>query len=141
MLRSRDKGNYPPAWDQFEAFLTAIGERPGERHQLRRLNSRLPWAADNLKWLAPLRSKYQDNYTKEYRADYQRDWHLRSRFNISKEQYDEMLMAQDGLCAVCREREAFVEKSGKIQDLAVDHDHQTGEVRGLLCVGCNRGIG
>jgi hypothetical protein len=46
-------------------------------------------------------------------------------------EYDARKAAQDGLCAVCREREAE----------HVDHDHETGEVRGLLCSCCNQGLG
>jgi hypothetical protein len=58
-----------------------------------------------------------------------------SRYGITAEQYDAMLAAQGGVCAICGE----VCKSGR--SLAVDHDHVTGEVRGLLCGTCNRGIG
>lgn len=42
-----------------------------------------------------------------------------------------MLAEQDGRCKIC----------GQLKKLNVDHDHATGEVRGLLCHGCNVGIG
>ena len=57
------------------------------------------------------------------------------RFGITREQYDEILEAQGGVCAICKE----VCNSGR--RLAVDHDHETGEVRGLLCGNCNTAIG
>jgi hypothetical protein len=60
-----------------------------------------------------------------------RSYHLKARYGITGEQAAEMLDAQDGLCAICRERPAD----------HVDHDHLTGRVRGLLCFNCNGGLG
>lgn len=57
--------------------------------------------------------------------------HLKHRYGITVEQYDEMLAAQGGHCALC----PWEPSDGKV--LAVDHDHETGRVRGLLCRGCN----
>lgn len=45
-------------------------------------------------------------------------------------QYDKMLAAQGGKCAICK-------RPPKSRRLAVDHDHKTGKVRGLLCFRCN----
>lgn len=56
-------------------------------------------------------------------------------YGITTEQYDEMLAAQEGVCAICKEPCP----SGR--SLAVDHCHQTDVVRGLLCARCNSGIG
>lgn len=64
-----------------------------------------------------------------------RRWTLRTRYGITPEEYDELLARQDGRCAMCREECA----TGK--RLAVDHDHATGAVRGLLCHACNRALG
>ncbi len=60
----------------------------------------------------------------------QNDCNLRRKFGITREDYDAMFLAQGGLCAICR-------KPGGRRRLAVDHNHVTGEVRGLLCNGCN----
>lgn len=49
------------------------------------------------------------------------------RYGLTKVDYDSMYAEQGGVCAVCREAEIAV----------IDHDHITGEVRGLLCSGCN----
>lgn len=57
------------------------------------------------------------------------------KYGLSLEQYEEMLKRQRGVCAVC----GHVCATGKI--LSVDHDHDTGRVRGLLCNSCNLGIG
>jgi hypothetical protein len=64
-----------------------------------------------------------------------RRWHLKGRYNITPEQYDEILASQGGVCAICED----VCKTGR--RLAVDHDHETGRVRGLLCANCNIAIG
>lgn len=61
--------------------------------------------------------------------------HLLKKYGITLEQYEHLYRAQEGRCAVCkRTAETFRHR------LSVDHDHKTGEVRGLLCVHCNRYI-
>lgn len=62
------------------------------------------------------------------------------KFGLTRAQYDEMLHAQSGVCAICREPERTVVQ-GRVKALAVDHDHQTGRIRALLCNNCNRAIG
>jgi hypothetical protein len=58
--------------------------------------------------------------------------HLRRTYGITVEQYDELLARQNGCCAVClKPEETFTVR------LAVDHDHATREIRGLLCRYCN----
>lgn len=65
----------------------------------------------------------------------ERDGHLRRKFGISIEQYEAMLEAQGGRCAICR-REPHPTIS-----LHVDHDHERGHLRGLICFDCNAGLG
>lgn len=52
-----------------------------------------------------------------------------------------MLVQQDGLCRICRRPERALGRSGRVRPLSVDHDHDTGKVRGLLCHGCNTALG
>lgn len=59
---------------------------------------------------------------------------LRQRYGITLADYDAMLKAQGGGCAIC------AKPPGK-RRLAVDHDHKTGRIRGLLCSGCNTTLG
>ena len=65
----------------------------------------------------------------------ERDGHLRRKFGITIEQYEEMLAAQDGRCAICRS------KARSDISLHVDHDHKSGRNRGLLCFRCNNVLG
>lgn len=65
-----------------------------------------------------------------------------ARFGITPEQYEEMLDAQGRVCAICSRPEKVIDpRNGRIKALAVDHDHDSGAVRGLLCQNCNKGIG
>src|SRR5690348_17564393 len=139
-IRSRNPGAYPEAWDRFDAFLSTVGERPSARHQLRRLDPTKPYAVDNVEWLEPVLAK--DCYTPEDRARYERAWRLQRKFGITVEDYDKLLNEQGGVCAICKQPpEQVHRKSGKLRDLAVDHDHGTGQVRGLLCADCNMALG
>lgn len=69
--------------------------------------------------------------------------HIRWRKKgVDAARYQEMLHDQGGVCAVCSQPERAPDKaSGKIRDLAIDHDHDTGAVRALLCSNCNRALG
>lgn len=78
------------------------------------------------------------DYQRSYRARNPgkvREWNkrnvLRSKYGLSEQQYHEMLIAQDGLCGACYAEPAT----------HVDHDHETGAVRGLLCSPCNLALG
>lgn len=73
-----------------------------------------------------------------YPPEKKRDQHLRRQYGITQERYDEMLNEQGGLCAICH-RPPATHSSYKI--LHVDHNHVTGEVRGLLCATCNGNFG
>lgn len=64
-----------------------------------------------------------------------RRYHLKVKYSITETEYDDLLEKQNGRCAICKE----ICTTGR--RLAVDHNHQTGAIRGLLCGRCNRGIG
>ena len=66
-----------------------------------------------------------------------RRWNLRVNYGLEPEDYEEILKSQDHRCAVCLKHETEVPR----QRLYVDHCHDSGEVRGLLCSHCNAGIG
>lgn len=67
---------------------------------------------------------------------------LKKNFGITLEAYNAMWEAQGGVCAICGKPETVVDNRTKLpRSLAVDHDHVTDEVRGLLCMACNQGVG
>ena len=62
---------------------------------------------------------------------------LKAVFGLSREAYLKMLEEQNGVCGICKQPEG----SKRFRYLAVDHDHTTGKIRGLLCHRCNKGLG
>jgi len=67
---------------------------------------------------------------------------LKRNFGITLDEYNDRLARQGGLCAICRNAETVIDnRTQRPRSLAVDHCHVTDEVRGLLCTGCNQGIG
>ena len=69
-------------------------------------------------------------------SDRTRNWSWMKRYGITREDYNEWFHSQNGSCAICN-----VHQNEFGYSLAVDHDHETGKVRGLLCMGCNTGLG
>lgn len=69
-----------------------------------------------------------------------KDYDRERKFGVTRLQYAEMFHRQNGVCAICFQAETATRK-GNVKALAVDHDHKTGRVRGLLCSDCNTGIG
>ena len=65
---------------------------------------------------------------------------LKRKFNVEIDVYDALIEKQGNLCAVCGNLET-VRQNGHIKSLAVDHNHGTGNIRGLLCNNCNRALG
>jgi len=86
------------------------------------------------------RKKKKAEYVKEFgtaypiNKDLSRNRSLKFRYGISQVEYNAMLLKQEGKCAICK-----VIPSNR--PLVVDHDHNTKEVRGLLCDKCNISIG
>jgi len=69
-----------------------------------------------------------------------RDGHLKRSYGITQAQYEEMLAEQGGGCAICG-TDVFGDNQHGSMSAAVDHDHDTGVVRGLLCRECNTTLG
>lgn len=63
-----------------------------------------------------------------------KNYYLLYEYGITLETFNILFKKQNGVCAICKKEEL-----GK--SLAVDHSHNSGEIRGLLCQDCNRGLG
>ena len=90
---------------------------------------------------SPKEREYQKNY-RENNKDKRKNGMLKLRFNLTLEEYNAMLEAQGGVCKICSNPETTKKNnSDEVRMLCVDHDHNTGQVRGLLCNKCNRALG
>lgn len=83
--------------------------------------------------------------SKEYRISNNissRNNALKLKYDLSEEDYNKILKSQNDVCKICKNSESQIHHStGVIQNLSVDHCHETGKVRGLLCHKCNTGLG
>jgi hypothetical protein len=78
------------------------------------------------KYQRDLREKDPDAYRKSHYI-----WSLKRKYGMEFSEYERLMTKQESKCAICRDEVKLV----------VDHCHETGNIRGLLCGGCNRGIG
>lgn len=74
----------------------------------------------------------KDRYNPQYARD-----RMLAKYDITQDEYNYILIAQKGVCAICKSPEP----GGKCKNFSVDHDHETEAVRGLLCVACNTALG
>jgi hypothetical protein len=98
------------------------------------------WRAANKDRIRGYKTKPWSEYTPEQKARKaatSRVRHLQRKFGITLEQWQEMHDRQGGVCAICR-IPGRVGRHGKLQ---VDHCHETGRIRGLLCGPCNVALG
>lgn len=87
------------------------------------------WQSENPEQVRATRRKRNAIRRREIREE-----HLRRTFGMMQAEYEVMLVSQCGGCAICG-------RKPKGRSLHVDHDHATGQIRGLLCFKCNGGLG
>lgn len=105
------------------------------QHSEKRKASKDRWLAENPEKPAEYTKAYRERNVEKTRAyEKKRGW-LRN-YGITIEEYEETLILQGRCCKICKQHESGFKKS-----LAVDHDHKTGKVRGLLCSNCNTALG
>jgi hypothetical protein len=112
------------------------------------------WRAKNKPYLAAKSARYRRNHPVVFKATMKksrekhrdklrvacRKWHLKTNYGLTLEQYSEMFLAQNGVCAVCHNPDTGLRR-GTVKSLDVDHNHKTNEIRGLLCSACNASLG
>ena len=89
-------------------------------------------------WCKSCNAAYQAAYRAAHNAD-NAAYKRRRRYGLTPEQYQTMLAVQGSACAICRR--PFDLTIGTPNSPHIDHDHDTGALRGLLCGSCNRAIG
>jgi hypothetical protein len=68
-------------------------------------------------------------------------WVIKSKYNITEEDYQKMFNEQNGVCKICGNHPSPHGKNKTSVVLHIDHDHTTGKIRGLLCSRCNGALG
>lgn len=97
------------------------------------------WNKENREKIEQYRELYKNDPDKKAKSkEYQREYWLKKEFNMTLEEYNNLLQKQDGKCAICGTNNPGNKKN---KNFPVDHDPKTGKVRGLLCHNCNIGIG
>lgn len=94
-------------------------------------NSRCKTCANKFK-----AEKMRSGEWKKMTPEESRRRNLQASYGITPDDYNAMFSYQRGCCAICG-----VHQNEQVGRLCVDHDHSTGEVRGLLCGHCNKGLG
>jgi hypothetical protein len=96
------------------------------------------WYQANKERVSAYQVKYRDKFPDKNRR-YFRNHHLVKTYGITLEQYEAIYKQQGGVCGICG-NPPDIGRHG-VARLAVDHDHATGKIRGLLCNNCNSGMG
>lgn len=133
--KQQERHHVDPAWETFEIFVKDLGDRPSEKHRLHKINPDLGYIPGNVIWREML--KFNPNHVRKSKTKENiRKYHLKYRYGITEEEYQNLLQTQQHCCKICNQHESTFEKP-----LFVDHCHSTGEVRGLLCSKCNTILG
>jgi hypothetical protein len=113
-------------WKQPEAFPSNVRKQDGLHYYCRVCHSK--------------RSRERQKAT--YDRDKKRAKNVKQNYGLSSEAYRAFVVAQGAACAACGRSEMRLDsRTGRVKNLHVDHDHETGRVRALLCHGCNAALG
>lgn len=144
---------------EHKAKMAAYNAKPERKARVIELRSRPEYKAKQAAWNARYRlnpenrkkeairksspeykekafSHRSSEYAKAKRLSYRR----KLSYGITQEAYDALLAQQNGVCAICGNPETVIIR-GTLCPLSVDHDHDTGKIRGLLCSTCNAALG
>ena len=111
------------------AYMSKYYKRKENRAKKNEMNRE--YRKKNLEKVRGWEKKYSKQNPNVHRA-----WQLLRKFGMTIDEYDKLFEVQKGVCAICFGLEPVPGKR-----LAVDHNHRTNEIRGLLCSSCNRKLG
>jgi len=151
-LRRKKDVDIAEEWQDFWTFVEDVGQKPSPKHKFLVIDPSKTIYKDNYEWGLGLVQQREGESDTDFRIRYLRQWRrnngrkskeldLLKHYNITLDEYHDMLEKQNSVCAICGKPEFVKDNNGKTRSLAVDHDHATGEVRGLLCTNCNKALG
>jgi hypothetical protein len=129
----------------FSDFHTQKGKKDGRSSHCKKCRKKyqVNYAASEKRKAVIFRYRHTEKYKEQQRRyttgtgrEKQKGYRLWYRFGITLERYKEMEREQADSCAICG-----VHSSALKTSLNVDHNHENGKVRGLLCAKCNQGLG
>jgi prolyl oligopeptidase PreP (S9A serine peptidase family) len=106
-----------------------------ELHRTEKIKS----SADYYKTHKKDMTEYKRNYREANKINSRisnRKQHIMYTYGITLEEYNQLFLEQKGKCAICGRHQSELKRT-----MSIDHDHETGKIRGLLCQKCNVGIG
>lgn len=131
-------------WKQdFWLFVKTVGDKPNG-FTLRKKDASRPLGPENWYWKESISNKDPAKYQREWRKlnpERAKHHNLKKCYGLALKDYNAMGEAQGWLCAICGGKETTKDKDGGPRKMPVDHNHETGKVRALLCTQCNRGLG
>lgn len=137
--KRRETLNIIDEWiSDFWSFINCIGERPSKNHYLRAVDLTKKLGPDNWQWIEGITNaeRHMANKKKQNAQD-------RKRAKVSVKEREELMKKANSVCEICGgNNERYDSVTGvKKNTLCVDHCHETGELRGILCSSCNAGLG
>lgn len=130
----RAKDGYQSICKTCQCYKTREWYQANKKYAIEKRKER--WRANKDEEIAKVAKWQRDNPEKI------KGYHLKRKYGITLTEYSRLLKAQNNKCKICNKEESAVDrKNGKLRDLAVDHNHQTSKIRGLLCTKCNTAIG
>jgi hypothetical protein len=150
MMTKEERKKYHKQWyDDNKKRILERQKRYNDTHQKERSTYGKAYRDEHKEEIAESKKQYYEN-NKEQRIQYNKQYHnshkettrKRSRkrtiikHGVTPEQHTEIFNKQQGCCMICGRHQSELKLA-----LAIDHDHTTGKIRGLLCGKCNRGIG
>lgn len=141
--------------DDFPLFVLGVGGgRPSRRHRLYPVDKDKPMGPGNYEWREALVEKEPGESTVDYnrrqkqahKAMYPfqyKDAALKRAFGPDHgyAEFERLFEEQKGLCKICGQPETATTKEGELKDIANDHCHDTGQIRGLVCQAHNQALG
>lgn len=123
----------PKTKEQVKAYNKEYFSRPEVIERAKERNSRYRARRAEYKTTEAGKAAEKRYRSTEPSIKYQHEYRIKKLYGITEAEYQDMYQAQGGMCQICTN-----EVEGRLH---IDHNHDTGEVRGLLCGSCNRGIG
>lgn len=114
-----------------------------EKNRDKRIAYGKKWRIENHDYLRAKQNEYEKTRNAKPEIKERRQAkNFKYNYDTSIEWYNEKFAKQGGLCVICGKPETVVDvRTGQVRALSIDHNHETGKNRDLLCGDCNRGIG